>query len=364
MQFDTDIFIVGGGPAGLACAIAACGLGFRVVVADASRPPVDKACGDGLMPEAMHALCQLGVTLPAVCSNPISGVRFLGDGVSVEASFGSGSGRGIRRSALHEAMAARAGRAGADLLWGQTVTGLRGNTVRLGARSVTAQWIVGADGLHSRVRAWAGLDRASSESRRFGFRRYYEAAPWTSRVEVYWRDGFQIYVTPVAPGEVCVAVVSRDPGLRLETALAQVPELRSRLGSAAALSAERGAVTVSRRLRCVRAGSVALLGDASGSVDSVTGLGIGLGLQQALALANGLAHGDLALYQSAHRSLARRPRAMSAALLAMDRSPLIRLGALKTLASNPSWFRALLAFHAGRRGVVSYDHRPAPTRSA
>ena len=63
-MFDTDVFISGGGPAGLATAIAARSEGFRVTLADASRPPIDKACGEGLMPEALAAASQIGIHIP------------------------------------------------------------------------------------------------------------------------------------------------------------------------------------------------------------------------------------------------------------------------------------------------------------
>ena len=52
-MFDADVFILGGGPAGLAAAIAARRRGLRVILADAERPPIDKACGEGLMPDSL-----------------------------------------------------------------------------------------------------------------------------------------------------------------------------------------------------------------------------------------------------------------------------------------------------------------------
>jgi len=59
---ETDVFIVGGGPAGLAAAIAARQKGFSVVLADGSEPPIDKACGEGMMPGTLEALAALGVS--------------------------------------------------------------------------------------------------------------------------------------------------------------------------------------------------------------------------------------------------------------------------------------------------------------
>ena len=56
-----DIVVVGGGPVGLAAAIAARQRGLEVLVADKSRPPIDKPCGEGVMPEGVSALRVLGV---------------------------------------------------------------------------------------------------------------------------------------------------------------------------------------------------------------------------------------------------------------------------------------------------------------
>ena len=66
---ETDVFVVGGGPAGLASAIAARRNGFDVVIADSARPPIDKACGEGLMPDGVAALRRIGVELGAVPSS-------------------------------------------------------------------------------------------------------------------------------------------------------------------------------------------------------------------------------------------------------------------------------------------------------
>jgi flavin-dependent dehydrogenase len=54
------VFVIGGGPAGLAAAIAARQRGFAVAVADGLEPPVDKACGEGLMPDTLRVLRELG----------------------------------------------------------------------------------------------------------------------------------------------------------------------------------------------------------------------------------------------------------------------------------------------------------------
>ena len=153
---DTDVFIIGGGPAGLAAAIAARQRGFDVIVADGAIPPIDKPCGEGLMPDGLCALADLGVTIPPEESYPFRGIRFLSSGVKVDASFPAGHGLGIRRTKLHRLMIDRAAAVGVHLLWQTVVTGLHADGVWLGTNLVRSRWIVGADGAHSRVRQWAG----------------------------------------------------------------------------------------------------------------------------------------------------------------------------------------------------------------
>src|ERR1700679_57481 len=153
----TDVFIVGGGPAGLAAAIALRAQGFGVTVADPAMPPIDKTCGEGLMPDGLAALGRLGVTLSPQYFFPFRGIRFLGAGSSVDASFPNGTGAGIRRKYLHQALIERADRSGATLLWGTRVTGLAKGHVLFDGAAMECRWVVGADGENSRVRQWAAL---------------------------------------------------------------------------------------------------------------------------------------------------------------------------------------------------------------
>jgi flavin-dependent dehydrogenase len=334
----SDVFVIGGGPVGLAAAIAARRKGFTVTLADALEPPIDKACGEGVMPDGVAAAARLGVQLADVESFPFRGIRFHGHGVSVTADFPNGPGRGVRRTALHRALVEQAETCGVEFRWGCSIAGLE---------SIDADWIVGADGTGSRVRKWAGLEACRRDTRRYGFRRHFKRAPWTDCVEIYWGNRCQIYVTPVAPDEVGVALLSRDPKLRVGDAMAQFPALAAKLDGAAESSSERGALTASRRLRRVTRGNIALIGDASGSVDAISGEGLCLGFQQALALADAMEQRNLSLYESAHRRLAFKPRFMADVMLTMDRWQWLRERALPALAAHPAVFRSLLAIHVG-----------------
>ena len=165
-------------------------------------------------------------------------------------------------------------------------------------------------------------------------------------MEIYWGDGCQIYVTPVDVNEVCVALVSRTPELRLADALDRhFPFLRERLPAGSEVSRERGAVTGNVSLQAVTRGNVALVGDASGSVDAIAGEGICLSFRHAEALAQAMAKGDLSGYNSAHRRLSRRPHLMASTMLQLDRGQLFRSSAMSVLSGQPWIFQKLLEGH-------------------
>ncbi len=252
---------------------------------------------------------------------------------------------------------------------------LTSNGALCGNRHIACRWLIGADGGQSRVRRWAGINTHES-SVRYGFRRHYQVTPWSDYVEVYWAPGFQVYVAGVARDEVCLALlvcpdtetkspsaarnptfaaaqnealswVRRASQIRIDDALDYFPELAERLDNAGHISQERGGISAMRRVAAVTQGRIALIGDASGSVDAITGQGICLAFEQALALAEALAGDELESYETAHRAIMRRPRTMAQLLLLLDRHPGLRATALQRMAENPRIFEWLLAYHVG-----------------
>jgi flavin-dependent dehydrogenase len=351
-QESTDVFVVGGGPAGLAAAVAARQKGFSVIVADGSGPFIDKSCGEGMMPETLAVLERLGVKFARGVGKSFRGVTFVQDGWQVSANFPCGQGIGLRRPLLHEALVARSVAAGVQFLWKTPISAIisDGNTgsVQVPGRNIRARWIVGADGRGSRVRRWIGLESSARVGQRYASRRHYRVKPWSKYMEIHWAGKAQAYVTPIGDEEICVVAMAETPAYGLfETTVNQMPALREKLFGASLSSRERGAATGMRTLRCVQRNNVALLGDASGGVDAITGEGLRLAFRQALSLADAMAANDLTQYQRAHGKLARRPRLMGNLMLWLGRNPRTRARVLRAMHDNPELFARLLATHAG-----------------
>ncbi len=204
-DYDTDLLIVGGGPGGLATALHARRQGLSVIVAEPRPSPIDKACGEGLMPGGLAELMSLGVD-PA--GMPFHGIAYVSDHRRAQARFRGGPGRGVRRTTLHAALAARAKEQ--DTEWVRTrVTKVEQDAHSVTAGGVRARWLVAADGLHSAVRRSVGITATAGTPRRYGVRWHYRVPAWSEFVEVHWSRWGEAYVTPVEPDLVGVAILSR-----------------------------------------------------------------------------------------------------------------------------------------------------------
>lgn len=311
---DTDVLVVGGGPIGLGAAIGARLAGLDVVVVEPRTGPVDKACGEGLMPGTLAALRALGVE-PA--GHPVSGISYRDRRGHADHVFAAGPGRGVRRTALHAALWDRATDLGVVHVVAR-VSDLRCAAGTVEAAGVTARWLLGCDGLHSTVRRLVGLERAPAPRPRYGLRRHFRTTPWTDLVEVHWGPSAEAYVTPVAEDLVGVALLG-PPGTDYTTTLAGFTELSARLHDAEPVTSVRGAGALRQRTVRRTRGPVRLVGDASGYVDALTGEGLRVGLAQAAAA---VAHlDDPAGYERAWVRATRDYRLLTAGLVGWATSP-------------------------------------------
>ena len=378
-----DVLVVGGGPVGLATAIRCTLAGLSVTVAEPRTVPVDKACGEGVMPAAVRRLAALGVTPDG---HPLRGIRYLDAAHQADAPFTQGDGLGVRRTVLHAALTARATALGIPVIPAR-VTAFERHGGHVTAADVEARYLVAADGLHSTIRrllelgtqdardgtpGQPGPGSRTSAPPRYGLRRHYRVAPWTSLVEVHWTPRAEAYVTPVSADVVGVALLFPRPrrdsapvaagahvairqdvvrsGTRDDTAhdfgarLSAFPALLDRLGGAAPASEVRGAGPMRQDVRRRVYGRVLLVGDASGYVDALTGEGIGVGLAQAEVLAACLAADRPADYERAWRRVSGPAWRFTAGLLWSRNQPLLATR-LVPAAQRLPWLFSTLVNH-------------------
>jgi flavin-dependent dehydrogenase len=304
-DYDADLLIVGGGPGGLATALHARKQGLSVIVAEPREGPIDKACGEGLMPGGLAELTALGVD-PA--GMPFHGIAYLSEHRRAQARFRNGPGRGVRRTTLHAALAARAKEQ--DTEWLQTrVTSVQQDAHGVMAAGVRAKWLVGADGLHSQVRRAVGITATPGTPRRYGVRWHFRVPAWSEFVEVYWSRWGEAYVTPVEPDLVGVAILSRG-----KPDLAWFPRLARQLQDASP-GQRRGCGPLRQVVSHRVAGRVLLVGDAAGYEDALTGEGISLALKQAAAAVDAIVRDAPSSYDVAWHRITRDYRLLTRALV-------------------------------------------------
>lgn len=376
----TPVAVVGGGPAGLATAIALALAGESVIVLERGRWPRDKVCGEGVMPAGVDVLDRLGV-LPLIEEDqcrPFQGISWLDkQGTGIDGDFASGHGLAIRRTGLSTALYRRALSLDGIQLWQRAMVqdmvcepdGMSLTVIHEGrCRLIKAAVVIGADGRNSRVRKWSALQGEPPVSmRRWGARQHFCTKPWSDRVEVWWADGVEAYITPSSESRVEVAFLwdeavfePPEKGAKLVTSMLSLfPSLEAHLDGS--LDAPTSTAAAMGPLAVAASGAsadrVLLVGDALGYVDGITGEGITAGLLQAEAVARFLP-GLLANNCLDERSLRRVSKPVEAifhetvplaqAALLLSRYPRLRRLVIRGLSRANGLFTHLLELNMGR----------------
>jgi 2-polyprenyl-6-methoxyphenol hydroxylase-like FAD-dependent oxidoreductase len=357
----TDVAVIGAGPAGLATAIGAAQRGLSVQVFDKQVGPIDKACGEGLMPSGLAALERLGALrhLDRSDSAVFESIIYVQEsGTRAVGKLPAPGGLGVRRLALAAALRKRALEVGVVL---HEQTGIRSHRrgdegVELISDAATFQAgvVVAADGLHSPSREREGLAGPTATSRRFGLRRHVRMKPWVSAVEVHFADGIEAYLTPAGVERVGVAFLWEDGALEgdvgFEALLARFPVIEAKLKGAPFDSSPRGAGPLLQHVKRRVAPRFALVGDAAGYVDAITGEGLTQAFEGAEALVDvlpdvlargGVVEAFAPYERAAHRAFTRYAR-LASTLVWTARRPWLRKLIVGSLARSPWLFEQIL----------------------
>lgn len=348
-MFDTEVLIVGGGPVGIAAAIDARLAGLRVVVMEPRPFPIDKACGELLLPGCLPLLERLGVVPEGV---PLRGIGYYGTGAyanGVEHEFVRSQAMGIRRPELHHLLVTRMDELGIERDHGH-LTGLQQDDQGVTAVSdlgygIRAKWVLGCDGLRSataRLSGLAGHTRVTgiAGAPRYGMRRHFVVEPWNDLAEVHFGEVAEVAVTPVAQHLVTVTVMG-PRGVGFAEALRSVPSLAEKLSTAIPITDPRGAGPFRQRTVARTSGRIMLVGDASGHVDALTAAGLRLGFDNARLAIEAVVRDAPADYERDWRKLRRQFHPIAASLSAVAGSGM-RRGLVPVAVRAPGAFAAAM----------------------
>ncbi|MDO5501922.1 MAG: NAD(P)/FAD-dependent oxidoreductase [Actinomycetia bacterium] len=344
---EPDLVIVGGGPVGLVAALEARRAGLAVLVIEPRPAPIDKPCGQGIMPAGVGHLRSLGVEPPGA---PFTAITYADAHHRATAHLRSGPGLGVRRTDLHAALSAAAAEAAVPVLQ-DAVTDVVPDDAGVAVRvrsgdEVRAAYVIGADGLHSRLRRVVGSRVVRPRRlRRFGFVTHASEALGVSEVRVHWTPLGEVYLTPLAGECTGVAVLTRsgtDPG----AVVAAVPEVREMLGGQEVTFRGSGAF-FQVPVRHVR-GRVLLVGDAAGYVDALTGEGLTIGFAQARAAVEAVAGGDPARYERDWWRISTVPLGLAAGLVGATAMVPVRERIVAAAERLPGVFGSVVSVVGGR----------------
>ncbi len=299
MNGETDVIIVGAGPAGSTAAKLLADRGYAVRLVDRAQFPRHKTCASWINRLAFQRFPYLQSRMEELVENPFYGVTFCDPALVRQGRYIESQPCGYLslRSKFDDGLRRIAMEAGAEFLGGCAVTGLheeRGEvTVRLAdGRELGARIVLGADGVSSRVAFVAGLRRAW-QPRDCALCANADIPCEPETIRAAFGERFPFFVYPQYAGlegygwvfpkrrHVCVGIGGLlDDGRKIRSLYSQFfRELRERGHLPAALKEEGtyfdldplGAV---HHLDSLTRGRVMLIGDAAGFVSGSTGEGI------------------------------------------------------------------------------------------
>ena len=228
---DTDVLVIGGGPAGAAMGYWTSQLGHSVTIVERKHFPREKTCGDGLTPRAVKELGDMGLGEQLKQFHRYEGLRATAHGKELELQWPTHPlyprhGYVVRRRELDAMVAFNAEKSGASLLQGHEaleplmekgcVRGAIVNNLDEDRKmAIRASYVVIADGANSRFGRSLGTARTKAWPYGTAIRTYWasprHAEPWIeSALDVKDRQGNSMpgygWIFPVGDGTINVGV--------------------------------------------------------------------------------------------------------------------------------------------------------------
>jgi len=374
---DAQVIVVGGGPVGSVLAMLLGRSGVRTLVLEKASFPRDKPCGEGLMPGGVAILERLGVDLGREGFPRLAGITFrTPDGGATFGAFRSGPelpdhGFGVRRVRFDALLAERAAATQhVELKTGCTVKAIArtgaGFRIETAGGQLTAERVVGADGLRSTTRGLLGWSKPPSRPHRHALVGHLAVSQHRVRgVIVTLLPANEVYVAPSGPDEV-LAVVLGPPGSLRDPAATVIDTYRRIVAAAHPEFAEaesgriRGAGPFRVSSRTVAERGAFLVGDAAGFIDPITGDAMSAGFRAAAYLAELLADAVPAAearYLRWYAAQWRTRKVVTAIALGLGGSPRLARRALAGLGRHPDALESLLEVNSGSRRLGSVPLR-------
>jgi menaquinone-9 beta-reductase len=298
INWQDDVFVIGGGVAGCAAAISLSRAGRSVTLIEREPTPRHKVCGEFLSGEALEDLDALGIDVDALGAVPIPYVRLAAARRAAEASLPFPA-KSLTRKTLDTALIAEAIAAGVRVERGRSVQAL--------SRTTTGMWQATLDDgavceaptafLATGKHDLRGHARPKDPQRWVAFKMYYRLAP-AQAAELEYASELMLYpggyggIQPVEGGiaNLCWVVQQRylaRVGNRWESFLAKmqqdVPHLAMRLAGAEPLLDKPVAIThiPYGHIRRTTEDGLYCIGDQAAVIPSFTGDGISIALYTA-----------------------------------------------------------------------------------